>query len=741
MCPIGMSSLQRRDFLKALSLVPSAWIPVIDLSATPAPIVFSCAPANDLYRVLTSGGASLPRYDTPGEAIARSPSGAGVLILAEGYPTKTTQVDREIYQTAREKKLRLYVEFASFVPGLRTGDPRAPERGTYGNLVERVVVTSEGFGPSLGELQLLDIHDCRYVPVEPRKAELVLARVAGFETAIYGVPREGVKPILFMAPEGEILIATTKLSQFVTGRYAPGNAWRTVWNRILGWLAEREVSLGEITPAVSSSFASHQRLAQNAGLEAFQRGVGWFSKAKMLVDRSWKQTVIERELLDVASPGPGPDWPLGDGSEGVLEGFSNVIEYDGSQLLGWGIRNDCTGETSMAMAFSSVIGGESRDRDIASNLNDFIYVHSPLAKGPRNDPTSASFGLVGWALPKSEGVYYGDDNARSLLGTIAAAALLESDRWDEPVLRCLLANLRTTGRLGFRGDSLDEKRLQQLGWRHFHDAETINYAPHFEAYLWACFLWAYHKTGYSALWERTRTAIRMTVAAYPNQWRWTNGLQQERARMLLPLAWLIRIEDKPEHRKWLKQIAEDLLALQDECGAIREEIGSGPQGMFGPPKSNDAYGTDEAPLIQENGDPACDLLYTSNFAFLGLHEAAAATGDGFYLQAEERLAEFLCRIQVRSSVHPELDGAWFRAFDFKRWDYWASNSDWGWGAWSIETGWTQAWITSVLALRRLKTSFWDLTATSKIGRCLDKLLPVLLPDRDDATPSRAVGQP
>ena len=80
--------------------------------------------------------------------------------------------------------------------------------------------------------------------------------------------------------------------------------------------------------------------------------------------------------------------------------------------------------------------------------------------------------------------------------------------------------------------------------------------------------------------------------------------------MLLPLAWLIRIEDKPEHRKWLKQIAEDLLALQDECGAIREEIGSGPQGMFGPPKSNDAYGTDEAPLIQENGDPACDLLYT-----------------------------------------------------------------------------------------------------------------------------------
>jgi hypothetical protein len=30
-------------------------------------------------------------------------------------------------------------------------------------------------------------------------------------------------------------------------------------------------------------------------------------------------------------------------------------------------------------------------------------------------------------------------------------------------------------------------------------------------------------------------------------------------------------------------------------------------------------------------------------------------------------------VQVRSEGRPELDGAWFRAFDFKRWEYWASN--------------------------------------------------------------------
>ncbi|MCX6927048.1 MAG: hypothetical protein NT154_28160, partial [Verrucomicrobia bacterium] len=136
----------------------------------------------------------------------------------------------------------------------------------------------------------------------------------------------------------------------------------------------------------------------------------------------------------------------------------------------------------------------------------------------------------------------------------------------------------------------------------------------------------------------------------------------------------------------------------------------------------------EAPLIQSNADAASDLLYTCNFAFLALHEAAAATGDSFYRDAEEKLAKFLCRIQIRSETHPELDGGWFRAFDFKRWEYWASSADAGWGAWSIESGWTQSWITSVLALRGMQTSLWDLTARSRISRHLATLRPQMIPD-------------
>lgn len=694
----------------------------------PAPLVFGCSPSNDLYQLLAAGGNSFPRHDAPDRAVLRAPRGAAVLILAEDYPAKTTVVEPGIFDLATRKKLRLYIEFPASVPDTQVGEPREVAKGRTGNLLERVIVTSEVFSPALERLQILDFHDARYVPIKSENPDLVLARAAGFDRAVYGLPEKGVKPILFEAP-GNIMVAATKLSQFVMGRYEPVKSWGIVWNWILAWLAPSAAPhLGEFQSLVRPTFARGQRMPEGAELQAFERGVEWYSKAKLFVDVSWKKTVEEREALGRPSPPPQRGWVLGDGSEGVLEGFANTILPDGSQLLGWGRRNDCAGETSLAMACSLVVRSKPRDGEIAAHLIDFIYAHSALAQGPRNDPASPSYGLVGWGLPNSLGIYYADDNARSLLGTLGAAALLNFDRWDEAAARCLVANLRTTGKLGFRGDHLEEKQLQAQGWRPFYDAETVNYAPHFEAYPWACYLWAYDKTHDARFLDRTLNALRMTLAAYPGQWKWTNGIQQERARMLLPLAWLVRVADTPEHREWLRRMADALLANQEDCGALREELGTGPS-HYPPPESNERYGTREASLIQQNGDPACDLLYTSNFAFLGLHEAAAATRDDFYRRAENKLADFVCRIQASSSVRPELDGAWFRAFNFKIWDYWASNADWGWGVWSTETGWTQAWITAVLALRRLETSLWDLTAKSQIARHLEKLMPVMLPER------------
>ena len=690
------------------------------LFAAELPLVFSCSPENDLYRAMSARGAHYPRYNNALEAVDKAPPGSGVLILADGYPQNATPVDSTL-EYAAKRGLRVYIEYPSTLPDLTVEPPR-------GSHLARAVIASDEFGPKLGKMRILDMRDCYFVPVKAAKPSIVLARVAGFDTAVYGLPSSGVYPILVELTFGKTLVATTKLSQFITARYAPAEAWQLVWKRILEWLAPG-ASIPELkwTPVVQPSFGPKGALPRYAELQAFRRGVAWYSKARLLLHPSWRQGGDLEPYFPRSAP-MHRSGPLGDGTEGVAEGLLNVVEQDGSQPVSYFLRDDCIGEVALPFAISSALDGSPQDARIAANLADFIYFRSILAQGPRGDPKSPSFGLVGGGARRdSVDIYYGDDAARSILGTLGAAAILHSDRWDESLLRFLLAEFRTSGKLGFRSWRLEDHEIQDHGWRYYFDKDTVLYQPHYEAYLWAALLWAYDKTGYQPLLDRTRNGIRMMMAAYPNQWRWTNGLQQERARMLLPLAWMVRVEDTPEHREWLRRIATDMLASQDESGAIREELGPTGHGDFPPPKTNEVYGTDEAPLIQENGDPVADLLYTTNFAFLGLDEAAAATGDSLYGKAADNLAGFLCRIQGRSEVRPELDGLWFRAFDYHRWEYWGSSADWGYGPLGVETGWGQSWITSVLGMRQMKTSFWQLTRGSGIKQHMNALLPVMLP--------------
>lgn len=703
------------------------------LAAAPRQLSLSCASNNDLYQALTAAGGSYARSDTPAAAIDAAPDGSAVLILAGRYPDERTPLSAELFAKARTKRLRLFVEYPSYLPDLNAGPPQTASW-------TRAVVASDAFGASLKRLRILSLHETHFVPVQiSALSHLVLARVAGFDTAVYGIPDKDAHPILFEHPSGNLLVSTTALSGFITGRYAPSEAWLDVWEWVLEWLVEDGTAPAiKAAPAVYPSYSRDAAMPSSASRESFRRGVNWFVNARMLMHPSWQgriDNVARNPKEDGVAPAPPASSAGGDGSHGLLEGYSSRIFPDGTQPLRWHLRADCIGEASGAFGVSCALDRNSEHCRIAERLNDYLYTRSELTGGPRADPASPSYGLIGWSLPTAAHVYYGDDNARALLGTMLAAASVPSSKWDERILRAILANFRTAGKYGFRRGRLEDAPLQQNGWRSFHDAETINYAPHYECYLWATYLWAYDKTRYVPFLDRAKTAIRMTMEAYPDKWRWTNGIQQERARMLLPLSWLVRVEDTPEHRAWLAKVATDLLALQDSSGAIREEIGSVGQGRYGPPKTNAAYGTAEAPLIQSNGDPLSDLLYTTNFAFLGLHEAAAATGAAKYKAAADSLATYLVRIQAKSTRLPQFDGAWFRAFDFGRWDYWASNADLGWGAWSVETGWTQAWVASVLGLRELKTSVWDLTRSSTVRRHAETVIPEMLPREPGRGPS------
>ncbi len=686
------------------------------------PALIICADVkNDLYRILKANGIRAGRFDRCEDAIQAAPEGAGVLILADGYPTIPTKIDPELFQSAAEKKLRLFIEYPDSLPGITVGEPRRTN-------LERAVIASTIFGDLLKRNRILAIHDCHFVPVQTPSPHIVAARVAGFDTAVFGLDDVTAYPLLFEMEKDRVLIATTKLSQFVTARYAPKEAWQTIWSMILSWLQpDARIPVLDWTPTVRPSYTREQTLPKDAARRAIIRGVDWHTNAKMLIHESWKskyKAYRESGIVDPKNPvGPlqDPAWPAGDGEHGVLEGFSSRIAYDGRQKVRWWLRSDSNGESSLAFALRSKLDGDTRSHRIAQNLLDWIYVRSGLFQ---DDPDKANWGLVHWAW--DSGSLYGDNDVKIILGCLGTAAILETGRWDQPLLKNILANFRTTGKYGFRGAALNDGELLKRGWRHYWDSSTKHFAPHYQAWIWATYLWLYDKTGYEPLLTRTRSAIRMMMEAYPDRWNWTNGIQQERGRMLLTLAWLIRVDDRPEHRAWLKRMADDMQQCQDSSGAIREALGDLRHGGYRPPQSNAEYGTSEASLIQENGDPVADMLYTCNFAFLGLHEAYAATGDEQYRIMADRLAEFLVRIQVKSETHPELDGGWFRAFDYKRWEYWGSNADAGWGAWSIETGWTQAWIPTVLSLRELNLNLWDISKNSQIAKHWPQIHPRML---------------
>ena len=209
-----------------------------------------------------------------------------------------------------------------------------------------------------------------------------------------------------------------------------------------------------------------------------------------------------------------------------------------------------------------------------------------------------------------------------------------------------------TGRHGIPLATENFNDIKAKSWEYYWNSTTPGdglhpYSPHYVSYIMAVFLYAHHRSGYAPLLERARAGIATMMAGYPSKWIPTlNGICMQRARMVLPLAWLVRVDDTAEHRGWLDQVVSGLLERQDSSGAFREELSAPGWGGSVRVPNNQDYGTFEAPLNQENTDPVADLLYTTNFAFLGLHEAAVATGNLTYKRAAAAVAEFLVRAQV-----------------------------------------------------------------------------------------------
>jgi len=686
-----------------------------------------CEESNDLYKVIQRlEDMDVVRYDNLDDLLDGIDEGESALILADKYPNERLKVPVNFFSLLKEKESRFYIEFTDKLPGVKTQTENKMPK------YERAVINSSFFGKMLDSLDILSINGLTYVPTEVSNAHIVAARVAGLDSAIYGVPKEN-NPLLFQLNDYDGLVSTTGLSNFIKGRYAPQVEWQGIWKGIFQFLLDDGTAIEKLdwNPKIQTNYTRNEQLPPNYQKKSVEKGIEWFRNAKMLVPE--KYTGILKNTYNEEIKTEFINWSdtisNGDGSNGVFECIFSRIDEKGNQPIGVVLRGDCTGEVAGAFAASGKLLGREENYEIANNLLEFYLKESSALKGEYGNPTHGAYGLVPWGV-SSYAWYkanYGDDNARLFLGAIITAAITGNTEQDDTLMRMLLALHRTTGKNGFRGDRIDLPQLQENGWQHYYEGKVMNLSPHMEAYLWACFLWAYDKTGDPIFLERTKMAIKTTMEGYPNKWKWMNGLAQEKARILLPLAWLVRVENTDENRKMFYTALDGLLELQDDSGAIREELGSIEKGVFPPSKSNADYGLHEASLIAKNGDPVSDLLYTTNFALVGLHEAWYTLKDPRIKKSVDQLSEFLCRIQVKSPEHPELHGGWMRAFDFERFEHWGSNADAGWGAWAIESGWTQGWITTILSLRELDTSIWDLTKNSEINNHYDALKKEMLP--------------
>lgn len=693
--------------LKSIAIVVFAIASVLSATAAKTIRIVS-SDTNDLYTLLSQEGISALRYDSADDAIAAANRGDAVVITPTAYPETPVKITPEMLKDARDKKIRLYAEFVSEYPGLDIASEPLQAK------LERGVISSRFFEPQLKPMDIIGLNGCRLYPASVKNPLISFAKVAGYDVAQYGLEDTDVYPLLWK--DGDCMIASSCLTNFKFARYAPVESWKQVWTRILSWLTrDNDFALTTWSAEVKPAYSATEPLPADAAVQAIRKGTEWLYGGRFVVHPSWLDYVLECQgdgLEPYGLPVPQENLP-GNGTLGILEGHASAINHLGQENYRYWMRADVQGETAFLLASAAAALDNPKYAADAENVLDYLFFTSNFRSGEKKKAGSPAYGLIGWSATHPH-VFYNDDNARAILGAIGASALMGNERWNPYIQDCIMANFNLSSRQGFLPDRIEEPDLLKNGTEYYSDRDFILPHPHFDSWMWACYLWLYDKTGDTCLLDKAKSAIRITMEAYPDNWRWTNGIQQERARMILPLAWLVRVEDTPEHRAWLDTVVNRLLENQVESGAIREELGDDSFGMYGKTKSNRDYGVTEAPLIGKNGDPVADMLYTCNFAFFALNEAAHATGNQRYHDAVDRLSDFLIRIQATSQNHPDMDGAWLRAFDYDRWDYWASNADSGWGAWCTLTGWIQSWIIGTQALVQQDNSFW--TATSSVLR-------------------------
>ena len=652
--------------------------------------------------------------------------GCHVLYSSYGnYPTTLNPMTLDDYHFIAHKSVNIYIELPQCI--LATGGYCI--KYSSSNLLkakyERAVVISSKLSP-LKDYTIIDLHEATWLDISGAVNEgivykddlLMMAKVAGYDYALYQFDQTTVYALLYQAypaGNGNMIVSTTSFSDYSLARYVPSENVKVTLTLIINKLMSSNLSISEIKWIEQSVQPSMNKITTSNNIQqSFQRGIDWITDSKLLV-YDWIQVSGSSGTRQT----PSPLSPIGDGTKGIFEGFASGINSTGGQDQSIIIRTDCQGEIAGSLAWSGYINNDKYHSTLAYNLINFIYNSSIAQQG--ND--SQAYGILLWGVnaPGWNTSMYCDDNARAILGSMQAIALLhdnkfglDSDQFVPNIVRAILGNFRLTSKKGFCLRSSSIASINSNGWESYWNGEFEFDDPHYESWMWCTYLFTYHVTGYQEIYQRTVIGIgNMMNAFYAGTLHWANGLTQEYSRLLLPLAFLNRVENgkNSTHIKWLMDVGTELKSHQVN-GTIEEYYGNLAYGSAKPPQNNPQYGTTEAPMEQVNGDPVSDTLYTLPFALWGLHEAYLVTNQQLFYNLLNNLTQYLIKIQVMVDddrlEYKYLNGSWLRGFDFNFNEYFASASDIGWGPTSVESGWTVGEILSSFGMIMTNNSFFDI---------------------------------
>ena len=452
------------------------------------------------------------------------------------------------------------------------------------------------------------------------------------------------------------LLCAFRLCNFRRARLAPRAYFEALITEILCFLSGEKV-----TPVFENPVCRYQSATVTRAADAdaaVTNALAWFHRAGMLKNG---------------------------GKDGAYEGYSHHIKgIDGTQLRREDIRTDCTAETGGAFLFDALLRDNKESKQIADDLFKFCFDWMQEKDGPHK-------GMIRWSEVAWETCYQ-DDVARVVLPLLLHQYINGEVPYFAEIKAGLTYLMDTTGEDGLRVSRTDWCRLDDAKRAEIQKAGVGIPCAHHNAFYLATLLLAYRAGADKRFLDVGERGLCAIMATYPNTLRETSETE-ENCRLVLPLSILFELTKKPEHKKWLETVLENLALRRQACGAYTE-WDTGYQAKCA------RNHTGECALLANNGDPVVDLLYSNNWLPLAFAHAYLTTGEEKFHELWCGIASFLLSCQIHSD-DPLLDGAWTRAFDLKHWESHGVPHDIGWAPCCVETGWTMGEILMGLQFMHL----------------------------------------